>query len=130
MFHRFAAGSSVAAVAIGAAAMIALLIPGLPLERLAFVPLIWCVVPAAWGIWAMLTPRSWLPERLPGWGAILGAIAALLGAFVLNIPARVAQQEVPASLRMWAIPIAAVAYYLLWLLVRAAYRSLNAPPTR
>jgi hypothetical protein len=130
MFHRFAAASAIAAIVVGVAALVVVLIPGFPLERFSPVMLVWCFVPAAWGLWAMLAPRGWVPERFALWGAILGVIGGLLGAFVLNLPARVAQQEVPASLRVWAVPIAAVIYYLLWLLVRRAYRSLSAPPAR
>ena len=37
----------------------------------------------------MLAPESWVPQRLPLWGALLGAIAGTLAAFILNIPARV-----------------------------------------
>ena len=128
MMNRFASASAVAAVAIavGAVTLVFLLDPlpeaGYRLTRL------WCVVPAFWGLWAMITPKAWVPERLPVWGAILGLIAGLLAIFVLNIPAQVVGVQLPMTARGLGVLLAIAFYYLLWLLVRAVYRSLVEHP--
>lgn len=72
----------------------------------------------------MLTPSAWMPERLPLWGAILGLIAGSLAMFVLNLPSRILGETVPAALRGVAVLVMVLFYYLLWMLVRTAYRSL------
>ena len=85
------------------------------------------MVPLAWGLWAMLTPKSWLPQRLPPWGAILGLIAGLLVMFVLDLPGQVIGEPLTPWLRGIGVLLAIGVYYLLWLLVRRAYRALTAP---
>jgi hypothetical protein len=124
MFCRFAAGTAVASVAIAFAALVVSLTPGLTFERVYPVPILWCFVPWAWGIWALLTPSSWMPERLPLWGAILGLIAGSGAAFVLNVPSRFLGQAGSLSTRGGTVLVLALFYYLLWMLVRTAYRSL------
>lgn len=74
----------------------------------------------------MLLPSSWLPQRLPIWGAILGLVVVLLVFFVLNMPLRVFGVVAPAFLRAAGVVLLVVVYYLLWMLVRVAYRSLSA----
>jgi hypothetical protein len=64
---------------------------------------------------------------LPLWGAILGLIAGVLAAFVLNLPFRVLGETVPVTLRGVGVVVIMVFYYLLWMLVRFAYRSLGTP---
>lgn len=128
MFSRFAAAAAVGCVVIALASILAGTVLQLDPMRLEGVLKIWCVVPAAWGVWAMLAPASWVPRRLPLWGAILGVIAGLLALFVLNMPLRVANVDVPFTIRIFALLIAAGFYYLLWLLVRGAYRSLAERP--
>jgi len=75
----------------------------------------------------MLAPSGWVPQRLPIWGAILGLIGGLLGFFVLNLPLRVVGVTVPVMLRGMGVILIVVIYYLLWMLVRVAYRSVAAP---
>ncbi len=127
MIQRFASASAVASVLI-ALAVGALRLSLVPtLESRYLVTSIWCVLPLAWGLWAMLTPESWLPQRLPLWGAILGLIAGLLAVFVLDLPAQFRGEAVPAWLRGVSVLLAIGIYYLLWLLVRRAHRALTAP---
>lgn len=126
MLQRFASASAVASVVIAAAAGI-LRVPPVPdLETRYLATSLWCMVPLVWGLWAMLMPASWLPQRLPLWGAILGLIAGLLGVFVLNLPARISGVPMPAWTKALAVLLAIGLYYLLWLLVRRAYRALAA----
>jgi hypothetical protein len=75
----------------------------------------------------MLTPKSWLPQRMPIWGAILGAIAGLLAVFILDLPTRFAGEPAPAWVQGVGLAVAVGGYYLLWLVVRRTYRTLGAP---
>ena len=75
----------------------------------------------------MLAPSGWVPQRLPIWGGILGLIAGVLAAFVLNLPSRVLGVTVPVILRGVAVVVIVAFYYFLWMLVRIAYRSLGTP---
>ncbi|OFV85188.1 MAG: hypothetical protein A3D93_02560 [Acidobacteria bacterium RIFCSPHIGHO2_12_FULL_67_30] len=124
MIQRFASASAVASVVIAVAAGI-LRVPPLPdVETRYLATSVWCVVPLAWGLWAMLMPRSWLPRRLPLWGAILGLLAGLLGVFVLNLPARIYGEPMPTWTQGPFVLLAIGVYYLLWLLVRRVHRAL------
>jgi hypothetical protein len=127
MFRRFVSGSAIASIAIALAVLILLLIPGVALQRVYPLPIVWCCAPAVWGLWAMFAPGRWVPQRFPLWGAILGLIAGLLATFVLNLPARILGETVPVILRGVAVAVIVVLYYFLWMLVRVAYRSLGAP---
>jgi len=127
MFRRFVSASAVASMGIAVAAFGILLAPGLVLERVYPLTIVWCFAPLAWGLWAMLAPSSWVPQRLPIWGAILGLIGGLLVFFVLNLPLRVVGVIVPVMLRGMGVVLIVVIYYLLWMLVRVAYRSVAAP---
>lgn len=126
MLHRFAAGSVVAsvAIAIGAAAM--LLVSAAAMIRFYPVVHLWCLMPVVWGVWTMVTPRTWMPHRLPMWGAILGFFVALNGVFVLDVPGRVmGTTATPMLGRVIGLIFAIAAYYLLWMLVRKVYLSLT-----
>jgi hypothetical protein len=126
MFRRFAAASAVASILVGFAVTVAsVAVPADQLPRLFPIFRVWCLVPALWGIWAMLTPRPWMPERLPWWGAILGLLAGLLILIVLNIPEQVLGEPVSMTLRAAGVAVLAVAYYLFWMLVRLALRALG-----
>jgi len=124
MFKRIAAGSAVGSLVIALAGLILVSIPGLALSRMWPVTAVWCFVPFAWGIWALITPRAWLPERLPYWGAILGFLGGTVGAFVLDMPSRILEVTVSFAGRLLAVAVMTVVYYFLWMLVRAAYLSL------
>lgn len=127
MFRRFSSASAVASIVIGLAALGLRFFPAPSLQSRYLLTTIWCVVPAVWGLWAIFTPKAWLPQRLPLWGAILGLIAGVVAAFVLDLPSQFAGEPVPASLRGLAVFVAAVLYYFLWMVVRGAYRSLAVP---
>lgn len=126
MFPRFAAGAAVASAAIALATIVVLLTPRLTFERVYPLTILWCFAPFVWGLWALLTPSAWMPKHLPLWGAILGVIGGSLGAFVLNLPARFLGVPVSLKLRGAAVFILALFYYVVWMLVRAAYQSLVA----
>jgi hypothetical protein len=124
MLKRFLAASGVAALGIALGAGAILLFPAL--ARAPALPVLWCFAPLAWGLWAMCAPDRWVPQRFPNWGAILGLMAGVLAAFVLNLPSQVRGELVPARLRIIAVGVMVVVYYLLWMLVRAIYRRLAA----
>ncbi|MBZ5664120.1 MAG: hypothetical protein LAO30_05900 [Acidobacteriia bacterium] len=124
MFQRFAAATAIASIAIAIAAIVLSVIPGLSFERIYPVPILWCCVPLAWGVWAVMTPSAWMPKRLPLWGAILGLFAGSMAALVLNLPSRFLGQPVPIAARAIAVLVMTLFYYLMWMLVRAACRRL------
>ena len=127
MFRRFVSGSAIASIGIAFATLVLLVAQGLDELRIYPLTIVWCFVPLAWGLWAMIAPSGWVPQRLPIWGAILGLIAGLLIFLVLNLPSRLLEVTVPAILRGLAVVIIVVIYYFLWMLVRLAYRALGTP---
>jgi len=124
LFQRFAASTAVASVGIAIAVLIVCFVPGLNFSRIYPLLIFWCLAPAVWGIWALLTPSTWMPKRLPLWGAILGFMAGSMAAFVLNLPFRIFGVVVSVGFRGVAVLVMVLFYYLLWMLVRAAWRSL------
>lgn len=128
MFRRFAAATAIASAALALATLIVLVIvlvrPDVPLERFAPVLSLWCIVPLVWGLWAMVAPRAWVPERLPVWGTMLGVLAGAVALFVLNLPSHMAGFAVAAGYRALGLVVLVFFYYLLWMLVRASYRAL------
>ena len=127
MFHRFVAGSAIGALVIAVATLVLVsFAPALP--RTWPLTTVWCFVPFAWGIWALLAPQGWLPNRLPYWGAILGFLVTTLGAFVLDLPSRIFALPATFTGRLAAIVVGTIAYYFLWMLVRTAYRTLTPEP--
>jgi len=118
MLQRFVVASATASIAIAFGALALILIPALPIARTYPLTIVWCFVPLAWGIWAMIAPAAWVPTRLPLWGAILGLIAGSLGAFVLNLPLRILDEAASVPVRAVAVVFMAVVYYLLWMVVR------------
>jgi len=124
MFQRFAAGTAIASIPVAMAALILGLTPGLTFERICPLAILWCCAPFAWGVWALLTPSAWMPNRLPLWGAILGFFAGSMAAFALNLPSRLFPEPVPILVRAIAVLVMTLFYYLLWMLVRAACRWL------
>ena len=128
MLRRFVSAASVASVAVLLAALAVYITPGIRVQRI--VPLIvaWLCAPAIWGIWALLAPKTWVPERLPAWGAVLGLAAGIFAYFVANAPLRMFDQELPIGYRAAGIPVVVVIYYLGWMIVRAVLKRLSAPP--
>jgi hypothetical protein len=127
MLQRLVAGTAIASLVIAVGAFVVLLLPGLKASSLTT---IWCFVPLLWGVWAMCAPSNWVPRRLPMWGAILGLIAGWFAAFVVNVPLRLLGVELPTGVRVLVVFVAALLYYLLWMLVRALYRAIAAEPAR
>ncbi|MGD0920970.1 MAG: hypothetical protein ABSA70_04305 [Terriglobia bacterium] len=127
MFRRFASASAIASMGIALAVLVVLITHGLAEQR--FFPLVvmWCFAPLAWGLWAMIAPSAWVPGRLPVWGMILGLVAGLAALFVLNLPWRIFGVAAPLVWRGAGVVVIAGFYYLLWMLVRVAYRSLGGP---
>jgi len=127
MLNRFASAAAVAAIVIAFLALVVLILAGLgqSLQQFSLIIVLWCLVPALWGFWAMLTPRAWFPARLPWWGAILGCILVVFGALVLNLPLRVFGVDLPVVYRVVVGVIPVVIYYLLWIGVRTVYLRLT-----
>ena len=124
MFQRFAAATAIASIAVAIAAIILSLTPGLKFARIYPLTILWCCAPLAWGVWALLTPSAWMPKRLPLWGAFLGFFAGSMAAFVLNLPSRFLGEPVSMLVRAIAVLVGTLFYYLMWMLVRGAYRWL------
>ena len=122
MFQRFAAASSVASVLIASGAVASLLVPRWSPADARVLTTAWCFVPLAWGLWAMLAPARWVPSRLPQWGALLGIIAGVVAGPVLDLPTRLAGVRDARWIALIAGPIL---YYVVWLFVPVAYRSLG-----
>jgi len=129
VLKRFASATAVAALVIAFLSGVLFIVsrpaPGWSLEEFAPVIALWCLVPALWGLWAMLTPRAWFPERLPLWGAILGCILGVFGALVLNIPLRMFGVDLPVVYRVIAVGVAMVNYSGFWTGVRGVYLRLT-----
>ncbi len=128
MLQRFVSASFVASIGIACAAVGLLAAKHIwTLHNLHQIAMIWCCVPLIWGVWAMLTPRTWMPERLPLWGAILGLLASLNVLFVLNLPQVILDQSISVMYRALGVVVAVAGYYVLWMIVRAVYRALRTP---
>lgn len=128
MLRRFAAASAVASILVGIAVTVAtVIVPADLMPRLFPILRIWCLVPVLWGVWAMLAPRAWVPERLHWWGGILGVIAGLVIMLVLNIPEQVLGEPVPVGWRAGGVLALTLGYFLLWMFVRAAWRTNHRP---
>ena len=127
MFRQFAAASVVAGVAVGCATIFVLAMPGLGDQKSTPLLALWCVAPLVWALWAAVAPASWVPRRLPLWGALLGLLAGFLGAFALNMPLRVLGVALPVAWRGALAVVIAAFYYVLWLFVRTAYEAFSPP---
>jgi hypothetical protein len=127
MLRRFVSAATVASVALMIAAVVVSLLPGISRERIAVLLWIWLCVPAVWGTWALIAPRSWVPARLPSWGAILGVFAGVMAAFLIDIPFRVLGMTLSFRQRFAAILPLVVVYYVLWMVVRAVLVKVTGP---
>jgi hypothetical protein len=127
MFRRFASASAIASMGIAVGALVLVVTHGLTEERFFPLAVMWCFAPLAWGLWAMIAPSAWVPERLPIWGTILGLAAGLMAFFILNLPWRIFGIAAPLVWRGAGVVMLVVFYYLLWMLVRVAYQSLGGP---
>jgi len=125
MLRRFAAGSLVACIAIAVATLAVLAVFQQSTQRVSLILAAWCIVPCVWGLWAMLTPLSWVPQRLPIWGAGLGAVAGVMALFVLNLPWRVFEASLPVAARAVGVIVAAAFYYAMWMIVETVYMRLT-----
>jgi hypothetical protein len=127
MLRRFAAASSVASVVIAVGAVVSLLpLQWLPADALVLTTA-WCLLPLAWGLWAMLAPARWVPGRLPLWGAILGVAAGIVAGPLLDLPRRLGGLQ---DLRWITLVIGPILYYVVWLLVPVAYRAMGVDAER
>jgi len=126
MLQRFVSASAVASVVIALAAAGLWMLQVSDPESRYLVSTVWCMVPLAWGLWALLAPGGWLPQRLPLWGALLGLVAGLMALFVLDLPSQLLGEAVPVWLKGAGVLFATGLYYLLWFLVRGVYQALTA----
>lgn len=128
MLRRFVSAAAVAAVFMVLAAIAVMLLPATRLERIHPILIAWLCAPALWGIWALLAPRSWLPGRLPSWGALLGAVAGIFAMFVENAPLRVFDLALSTRVRSVGLLLIVAMYYVGWMIVRAVLGRLTQPP--
>ena len=124
MLTRFASAVCVASPAAALATVVALLVAEPRPEALYRLTSLWCIVPAGWGLWAMLAPRTWVPKHLPSWGALLGLLVGTVVIFVLDLPAQFLREPPPAPIRGLGVLILAALYYCLWMVVRMVFRVL------
>ncbi|HWR15695.1 MAG TPA: hypothetical protein VN577_12760 [Terriglobales bacterium] len=128
MLKSFVSATAVCAIAIACGALILFAFAhNSTLNNPYQVALLWCMAPVTWGIWAMLTPKAWMPEKLPYWGAILGLIAGTGATLVLNIPGRIMGAYVRYRWRGLMVLLAIALYYALWMGVRGLYKTLFRP---
>ena len=113
MIQRFSSASAVACVVIALAASGLRLTPASKPEGLYLITTIWCLLPLVWGLWAIIIPRSWVPHRLPLWGAILGVIAGLVVLVGLDMPYRLSGQTLLVYQKVVGVLLAIVLYYVL-----------------
>jgi hypothetical protein len=125
MFRRFAAASAVAGIAIAVALLAVVLTHTLTVPNAYPLSTLWCFAPLVWGIWAAIAPKSWVPQRLPIWGAILGLFAGLFGMFILNLPHVLFDHELPVGWKLAIVAGLMILYLILWVLVRAGYRAMG-----
>lgn len=125
MLRRFAAASIVASIAVAIATVVVLGILRVSPQRISLALGAWAIAPCAWGLWAMLSPAKWVPQRLPIWGMTLGIIAGVGALLVLNIPLFVLGVSLPPMARAVGVLVAAAFYYGLWMAVRSVYSSLG-----
>lgn len=128
MLQRFASAALVAVIALAIAAATAFVLPGISIQQLSPVLLAWCFAPCVWGLWAMAAPRSWVPHRLPPWGAILGLILGSFVILVLDMPRLVTGLSFSMGVRALIVVFVAAFYYILWSFVAAAYLRLSPQP--
>ena len=126
MFRRFAAASAIAAIAIAVALLAVVLTHALTVPNAYPLSTLWCFAPLVWGFWAAIAPKSWVPNRLPIWGAILGLFAGLFGTFVLNLPHVLFDHELSMAWKLAVVAGLMILYFILWLFVRAGYRAIGA----
>lgn len=127
MMQRFASASAVAAVVIAVVAGAFSLLSTPDVEGRYVLTSVWCMVPLVWGLWALLTPAGWMPDRLPVWGAVLGGLAGVMVFLVLRLPQRFAGVPLPGRVAWLGVPLAVAVYYLLWIAVRRAHGALARP---
>jgi hypothetical protein len=126
MLRRYVSASAVASMATAFAAICVYFMPKALRPGIFALLLVWLCLPVVWGVWAMLAPRSWTPQRLPSWGAALGVIAGIGAYFVLNVSARFGM-TVSAPYRAVGVLGVVVVYYVLWTIVRTVFVSLSKP---
>lgn len=125
MLQRFAAAATVACVAVVLADAF-LFVSGVVsnVQSAYRIVSLWCALPFLWGVWSLLAPRTWVPDRLPVWGAIFGVLLAAVALFVVNVPGRFFGLDLPMAARAVGVALGAGVYFALWMIVRAAYRAL------
>lgn len=125
MLRRFASAGVIPALAIPIILLAIFLTRTLTVPKAFPLTTLWCFAPLIWGIWAVLAPSSWVPKRLPIWGAFLGLLVGLFAMFVLNMPHVLLDADLSVVWRVVIVVGIVVLYFILWMLVRAAYRSLS-----
>ncbi len=125
MLRRFASATVVPALAIPIILLAIFITRTLTVPKAFPITTLWCFAGLIWGVWALLAPSSWVPNRLPIWGAILGLLIGLFALFVLNLPHVLFDVEVSVGSKLGLVAAMIVLYFFLWMLVRAGYRKLG-----
>lgn len=124
MLQRFASAVAVGAILVGVAAPTLYASTTPTLDGRYLLATIWCVVPLLWGVWTLLIPASWIPSRIPVWGAILGFIAGIMAGFVLDMPGRMLGAPSTTWTKGIVLVIAVVLYGVAWIVVKRMYTAL------
>lgn len=125
MLCRFVSAAGVAAVLVALAILVIGLSPVLSFTGIYPLPVVWCLVPLIWGVWAAIIPKTWVSRRLPLWGAVLGFLAGATALFVLNLSSLVWKMEMPFGLRLLGLVTITLLYYYLWVLVELVHQALE-----
>jgi hypothetical protein len=122
MLIRFASAAAVASVLIALVALGLLLNTSFTVEGQIALLTVWCLLPAIWGVWAVAAPKSWFPQHLILWGAILGLLLGSVVMFVFDVPGRLGIEEMTTWWKGALLPVIVVVYAVLWKVVGDVHR--------
>lgn len=125
MLRRFASAGVIPALVIPIILLVIFLTRTLTVPKAFPLTTLWCFASLIWGVWAILAPKSWVPQRLPIWGAILGLLIGMFALFVLNMPHVLFDMDLGTASRAGLVAGMIVLYFFLWILVRAVYRKVG-----
>ena len=121
---QFSIACSVVATIVAPLAFLFYLSDEIPGDAHILLLTVWCILPFVWGVWAILIPSNWLPNRLPHWGALLGIILGAILILGFNFPYLIFELELSILIRILAILVIGAVYFLLWMIVKILYNRI------